>query len=132
MEKVTVCISWLNNYGACCDLVPGCVATDKTLEGVKQGFREALEWHLAAMKEDGDDIPDALQGDYELHFKLDTQSLLHHYDGILTRAAISRLTGINQKQLGHYMQGIRNPRKEQRARIIEGLHKLGKELELVE
>ena len=44
----------------------------------------------------------------------------------------SRLTGINQKQLGHYMQGIRHPRKEQRARIIEGLHKLGKELELVE
>lgn len=30
------------------------------------------------------------------------------------------------------MQGIRNPRKEQRARIVEGLHKLGKELELVE
>lgn len=99
MEKVKVHISWLNNYGACCDLVPGCIATHKTLEGVKQGFREALEWHLAAMKEDGDDIPEALQGDYELHFALDAQALLHHYDGILTRSAISRLTGINQKQL---------------------------------
>lgn len=132
MEKVKVHISWLNNYGACCDLVPGCIATHKTLEGVKQGFREALEWHLAAMKEDGDDIPEALQGDYELHFALDAQALLHHYDGILTRTAISHFTGISPKQLGHYMQGIRNPRKEQRERIVNGLHKLGKELELVE
>lgn len=132
MEKIIVYITWLDNYGACSDAVSGCVATHDTLEGVKQAYREALELHLQGMREDGDEIPQELQCPYELCFVLNTQALLKHYDGILTRAAISRLTGINEKQLGHYIQGIRTPRKEQRARIISGLHNLAKELESVE
>lgn len=132
MEKILVHITWLDNYGAYSDVVNGCVATHDTLEGVKQAYREALELHLQGMREDGDEIPSELQHPYELRFVLNTQALLKHYDGILTRAAISRLTGINEKQLGHYIQGVRTPRKEQRARIINGLHNLAKELESVE
>ncbi|WP_106831155.1 type II toxin-antitoxin system HicB family antitoxin [Parabacteroides pacaensis] len=132
MEKIIVHITWLDNYGAYSDVVDGCVATNDTLEGVKQAYREALELHLQGMREDGDDIPSELQGPYELIFVLNTQALLKHYDGILTRAAISRLTGINEKQLGHYIQGIRTPRKEQRTKIINGLHSLARELESVE
>lgn len=132
MEQITVNITWLNNYGAYSDLVNGCVATGNTLDEVKKGYQDALELHLEGMREDGDEIPLELQGSYELKFVLTTQALLHYYDGTLTRAAISRLTGINEKQLGHYMQGVRSPRKEQREKIISGLRKLGRELESVE
>lgn len=132
MQKITVNITWLNNYGAYSDLVNGCVATGHTLEEVKNAYKEALELHIKGMREDGEEIPEELQCPYELKFILNTQALLHYYDGILTRAAISRLTGINEKQLGHYMQGVRNPRKQQRERIVAGLRKLGKELEEVE
>ena len=39
MVQVNVLVTWADNYGACCDLVPGCVATHATLEGVKESFR---------------------------------------------------------------------------------------------
>ena len=43
-------------------------------------------------------------------------------------AAISRATGINQRQLSHYATGLKTPRPKQRQRIVEGLHKIGREL----
>lgn len=84
--------------------------------------------HLETMREDEDKIPEQFQEEYDLVFELDLRALLHHYEGIITRTGLSKLTGINEKQLGHYAQGIRNPRKAQRERIIRGIHNLGKEL----
>ena len=40
-------------------------------------------------------------------------------------AAISRATGINQKQLTHYASSLKEPRPVQRERIISGLHRIG-------
>ena len=50
MGKIKVQISWLDNYGACCDEVLGCVATHKSLEGVKKVYSESLELNLAGYK----------------------------------------------------------------------------------
>lgn len=80
------------------------------------------------MREDGDPIPNEFQEVYELIFTLGIHALLNHYNGILTRAALSKITGINEKQLGHYIQGIRTPRPIQREKIIKGIHQLGQEL----
>ncbi len=131
MEKIKVQISWLDNYGAGSNDVPGCVATHKTLEGVKKAYTESLGWHLEAMKADGDEIPKILQGDYELEFELNIRALLHYFDGILTRSALARVTGINERQLGHYTTGHRNPRPAQRIKIIEGIHRIGIEFNSV-
>lgn len=131
MEKIIVTVDWLNNYGAGTDILP-VVAAHQTLEGLKEGFSESFNLHLESMKEDNDEIPEELQGEFELQFVLTTRALLHYYDGILSRTAISRITGINPKQLGHYIQGIRVPRKQQRDKIIQGLHKLGRTLIEVE
>jgi predicted RNase H-like HicB family nuclease len=131
MSKIKVQISWLDNYGACSDEIPGCVATHKTLEGVKKAYAESLGWHLEAMLADGDEIPEALQGEYELEFELNIQSLLHYFEGILTRSALARVTGINERQLGHYATGHRNPRSSQRNKIIEGIHRIGAEFNSV-
>ena len=125
MQKIKVLIGWMNNYGAGSNDVPGCVATHKTLDGVKKAYTESLKWHLEALVADGDEIPELLQSDYQLEFEMNTQALLHYFDGILTRSALSRVTGINERQLGHYATGHRNPRPAQRQRIIEGIHKIG-------
>ncbi len=131
MEKIIVQVSWLDNYGACSEDVLGCVATHRTLDGVKEAYTESLRWHIEAMKKDGDKIPKVLEGDYELVFELNTQALLHYFEGILTRSALSRVTGINERQLGHYATGHRNPRPAQRKKIIEGIHKIGNEFKSV-
>lgn len=131
MEKIIVQVSWLDNYGACSEDVLGCVATHRTLEGVKAAYAESLSWHIDAMKKDGDKMPKVLKGDYELVFELNTQALLRYFEGILTRSALSRVTGINEKQLGHYATGHRNPRPAQRKKIIEGIHKIGNEFKSV-
>ena len=45
------------NYSAYIPDLPGCVATGKTVEEVRQGIREAIELHLAGMRKDGLPIP---------------------------------------------------------------------------
>lgn len=129
MEKIKVIIDWEDNYGAASNEIAGCVATHKTFEGVKKAYASTLTFHIEGMQPH--EIPDKLQGEYELEFELTAQALLHHFDGILTRAAISRVTGINERQLGHYMTRHRTPRLAQRSRIIDGLHRIGKELTAV-
>ena len=82
------------------------------------------------MVEDGDEVPQWLQdGDYEFEYNLlDVPTLLHAYVPFVTLAAISRATGINQRLLSHYANGIKRPRPQQRQRIVEGIHKIGREL----
>jgi predicted RNase H-like HicB family nuclease len=46
------------NYSAYFPDLPGCIATGKTLEELKQAMREALELHLRGMREDGLPIPE--------------------------------------------------------------------------
>jgi hypothetical protein len=84
--------------------------------------------HLAGMREDDDPIPAEFQGDYQLEFKLNTQALLRSCGNIVTQMALSQVTGISHKQINHYYTGYRNPRPEQRSKIVSGLHKLGHEL----
>jgi len=131
MRTITVNIDWENNYGAYSEEVSGCVATNKTLEGVKQAYIEALEFHLQGVRADGDEIPAAMQGKYRLDYVLNVRALLHYFERVLTRSALSRVTGINERQLGHYITGHRKPRPEQRKKIVEGLHRIGNEINSV-
>jgi predicted RNase H-like HicB family nuclease len=53
------------NYSAYVPDLPGCVSTGDTLEEVKKNIREAIEFHLDGMREDGDPIPEpTTQVDY--------------------------------------------------------------------
>ena len=131
MQAITVNIDWENNYGAYSEEVSGCVATHKTLEGVKHAYIEALGFHLEGLHTDGDEIPTVMQGKYKLDFVLNVRALLHYFEWVLTRSALSRVTGINERQLGHYITGHRKPRPDQRKKIVEGLHRIGKEINSV-
>ena len=46
------------NYSAYLPDLPGCIATGKTIEELKQRMREAIELHLGGMREDGLPIPE--------------------------------------------------------------------------
>jgi predicted RNase H-like HicB family nuclease len=131
MQTITVNIDWEDNYGAYSEEVSGCVATHKTLEGVKHAYIEALEFHLDGLHFVGDEIPAVIKGKYRLEFVLNVRALLHYFEGVLTRSAISRVKGINERQLGHYFTGHRKPRPEQRKKIVEGIHRIGKEIDSV-
>jgi len=45
------------NFSAYVPDLPGCVATGPTAEEVEQNIRDALEFHLDGMREDGTPIP---------------------------------------------------------------------------
>jgi len=100
-----------------------------TVQECKQDILDCIE----TLKElDEDNKPAFLEKEYELVYKFDTASLLNYYKGIFTNSALERITGINQKQIQHYASGHRNPRLEQRIKIENALHNLGKELLAVE
>ena len=45
------------NFSAYVPDLPGCVATGETIAEVEQLIREAIEFHLEGMREDGTPIP---------------------------------------------------------------------------
>lgn len=130
MKKINVTISWSgDNYCAGTGEVGGVVmVTNKTYDGVKAAFKEAFEFHVEACLADGDALDaDVASGAYEFVYELTAQALIKHFDGILTRSALAKITGINERQIGHYGTGLRTPRPAQREKIINGLHRLGSE-----
>jgi predicted RNase H-like HicB family nuclease len=46
-----------SNYSAYVPDLPGCVTTGATIAEVERGIREAIELHLAGLREDGEPIP---------------------------------------------------------------------------
>ena len=53
-------LAWVSmkcNYSACVPDLPGCVATGVTVEETETSIREAIEFHLDGMREDGLVIP---------------------------------------------------------------------------
>jgi predicted RNase H-like HicB family nuclease len=46
-----------SNYSAYVPDLPGCVATGATIEEAESSIREAIEFHLEGLREDGTPIP---------------------------------------------------------------------------
>ena len=58
MERFLIVIEKANgNYSAYCPDLPGCIATGKTTEEVKQRMAEAIKMYLEGMREDNIPIP---------------------------------------------------------------------------
>lgn len=130
--KLRIEVSWTgkNFCGAWSDDEVGSViVTAKTFAKLKNDFKESLKWHIEGCIADGDVLPQYLvDGNYELEYDLDTAALLRDAETYTTMAAISRASGINQKQLSHYANGLKQPRPIQRERIIAGLHIIGTQI----
>ncbi|MCH5241800.1 MAG: CopG family transcriptional regulator [Muribaculaceae bacterium] len=131
-RKLLVHVGW-TDHNFCCSLsgeeINGTVVeTAKTLEELKKGFAEGLKFHIEGCIEDGDILPDYIkEGDFEIMYILDVPAILRDAERFTTLSAISDACGINKKQLSHYATGEKKARPDKREKIIEGLHKIGRE-----
>lgn len=131
-HKLTVNVSWSgDNYcGAWSDDELGTVlVTAKTLDKLKENFEESLRFHIEGCIEDGDSVPEYLvKREYEPEYHLDAAALIRNAETYTTMSAISRASGINQKQLSHYANGVKHPRPAQIERIKAALSLIGTHL----
>lgn len=116
MEKIIVNVAWCDkNFGGSLGSnVPGAVVfTAPTFEALQKEAKDSLEFHVEGLLENGEEVPGWLK------------------NGDVFLAAISRASGINQSLLSHYVNGLKKPREQQRKRIVDGLHKIGSDLQSV-
>jgi predicted RNase H-like HicB family nuclease len=99
-----------------------------TAEKAKQNMIEQMEFFKQTAIDDGVEYPEFLNGNPEIVYKFDTQSLLEYYSGILSLSGLEKITGIHQKQLWKYLHTDTKPRKTQIEKIETGLHRFGSEL----
>lgn len=90
-----------------------------TAEEAIKDFHECY----VGMKEEGAPVPEL-----EFEFRYDMASFLHYYAGKLTLSGLQEITGVNRKQLSHYVTGHRRPSPATVKRIEEGIHKFTEEL----
>ena len=94
---------------------------------VGNDMKEAIELYL----EDNPNPCEVLSGEFELKFKIDAATFINYYSSIFTKAALSRITGINERQLWHYAAGVHKPRRQQLEKIQRGIQSLTKELSAI-
>lgn len=130
MEKVEVRVGKTpKGYCAGIDILPGwVVAVTGTFADLKKEIAESIEFYIDCAKEDGEVYPAVFDREYELVYKFDMESLLSFYEKVISRAALGRITGINERQLSHYACGRSKPRPEQAQKIVNALHELGQDL----
>ena len=98
------------------------------VESAKFDMIEQMKFFKETSAEDKHDYPKFLDGDFEIVYKFNTESLLEYYSGILSLSGLEKITGIHQKQLWSYLHGRSKPRKAQVEKIEKGLHRFGNEL----
>lgn len=133
MEKIIMDTARTENgYSCACALLPGwVVAYSGDFDGFKKYVKESIDFYIEGAREDGESYPKVFDGEYEIVYKFNVQSLLEYYRGIFSFSALQTITGINQRQLCHYASGLSKPRPEQARRIADGLHRLAEELQSV-
>lgn len=130
MNKIKVEVTWSGkNYGGGWGY-PGIgvvLSTGKTLESFKEEFSAALDYQVEMMIAEGEEVPEWLAGkDYEIEYNLGASALLRQAEQYTTMAALSRVTGINQRLLSNYASDVKRPRPAQLQRIVEGLREIGR------
>lgn len=91
---------------------------------------EAHDDFLAVVDAFRIDFPEEIAG-LQFDFSYDVASFLAYYSGKLTLAGLSRITGVAQGQLSHYITGHRHPSPRTVEKINSALHSFGTELSKV-
>lgn len=115
-----------DSFGAYAVNCEGIYAAGDSVKDVKQDVMDAIEIYKEITPES--DWAEPIKDGWPIEWQYDVQSLLMYYQGIFTNAALERLTGINQKQLWNYANGVSKPRKHAKEKIETALHNLGHEL----
>jgi predicted RNase H-like HicB family nuclease len=103
-----------------------------TLEEARANMEEQIGLYVDVMKADGKAYPAYLDGDYQISYQFgNVEALLNFYDGRITLAALSNMTGISEAQLSNYKNGRNRPRQNKARIIVNAFHFLGRELSAV-
>lgn len=116
-----------NNLSAYIEGVP-VITTGNDVKEIEKNMQDAVKLYLESCKEMNIVPVEMLQGEFALKFKIDAATFINYYSSIFTKAALSRITGINERQLWHYAAGVHKPRKQQLEKIQTGINALTKEL----
>ena len=95
---------------------------DEAMTMFKAGYDDMRKYHA----EEGKEFEEV-----DFDYKYDMASFLSYYSKILTLAGMSRLTGINQQQLSHYVTGRRNPSAKTIEKMQAAIQRFGKDLSTV-
>lgn len=101
--------------------------TGKTVEEAKQVFLGGYEDTKRYYEAEGKSFDEAV-----FEFKYDMASFLSYYSKVLSLAGLSRLTGINQRQLSHYLTGRRNPSTTTKDKMQAAIHRFAHDLDTVQ
>jgi predicted RNase H-like HicB family nuclease len=128
MKQLKVIIEKSADYfDAYAENCEGVYGAGETAEAAKENLLQGLQLYIKKATE----LPDILKEKYEIIYTYDVQSFLNYYAKVLSKSGLGKVTGINQKQLGHYANGNKTPRPETIKRIEFSLQNLGKELSQV-
>ncbi len=95
----------------------------KAIEDFNAGYQEMKEY----VESTGEVFDEA-----EISFKYDIPSFLQEFAYAFSLAGLERITGVNQKQLGHYISGYRKPSAKTVRKIESKIHSFSKQLEAVQ
>ena len=104
----------------------GCIGEGKTVEETVADFKDSYEEIKEYILAKGEAFTEA-----EFEFFYDVASFIQHYAYAFSLAGLERITGINQKQVGHYVSGYRRPSPKTVKKIEEGVRRFSKELSAV-
>ncbi len=100
--------------------------TGNTVEEAMQSFMGGYDDMKKCFDAEGKDFEEA-----DFCFKYDMASFLAYYSKIMSLAGLSRLTGINQQQLSHYVTGRRRPSQKTVEKMQESIQHFAKDLSTV-
>ena len=100
------------------------ITVGNDINEIERHMREAISLYL----EDNPNPCELLSGEFELKFKVDAMTLINYYSKIFTQSALSRITGIDERQLVYYAAGVQKPHRRQLEKIQNGVRSLAKEL----
>ena len=115
-------------YTAYCSDYPALIGGGDSPSDAIEELRETLRLVKDEGRETAIFYPDWLDEEYEFQVQWNVKDLMAYYAGIITPAALGRLSGINPKQVWSYMHGNSAPRKAQLEKMQSALQKLGREL----
>ena len=101
----------------------GLLGEGKTVKETIRDFQDAYEDMKEYYTSVGKPFVEA-----EFEFFYDTASFIQYFSKAFSIAGLGRITGINQKQLGHYVSGYRKPSKKTVEKFEKGIHAFCAEL----
>ena len=107
------------------------ITVGNDIKEIEKNMKEAVDLYLESCNDLNIDRGDIFDGEFELKLKIDAATFINYYSGIFTKAALSRITGINERQLWHYAAGVHKPRRKQLEKIQKGIQLLTKELSAI-